>query len=104
MGAPQLHSAQKQEAGPTLKPWASLTQAPEAQGSSMAFPPSECPRSSALTTAGRSPRTEGTAPPSPRTKGTAPPALHRAASPAMTRLPGTWPPRVTSRQGPQLPR
>lgn len=44
MGAPQLHSAQKQEAGPTLKPWASLTQAPEAQGSSMAFPPLRMPQ------------------------------------------------------------
>lgn len=39
----------------------------------------------------------------PQDRGHSPPALHRAASSAMMRLPGTWPPLVTSRQGPQLP-
>ena len=98
---PQLHSAQKQEAGPTLRPWASPTQVPAAQGSSMAFPAPNAPEPLHQPLQGGAP--------GPRAQPQLP-ARHGAAAPATTRLPntfrtpGTWPPRVTSRQGPQLPR
>lgn len=99
--APQLHSAQRQEAGPTLRPWASPTLAPAAQGSSMAFPAPNAPEPLHQPPQGGAPGPRAQ-PPLPARHGVAAPATTRL--PNTFRMPGTWPPRVTSHQGPPLPR